>query len=72
MKTFPDTDRDGTPDVPEKYRSPLGRIVMEASWCPLALLRGGTWITWTAFIIALVLLAGIAVIIRIVIRKVRS
>jgi len=72
MKTFPDTDRDGIPDVPEKYRNPLGRVVMEASWCPVALLRAGTWITWTAFSIALVLLAGVAAVFRMVIRKVRG
>lgn len=70
MKTFPDIDRNGIPDVPEKYRDARGRIVMEASWSPISLLRGGNWLTWTAFIIILILLTGAGLAARSVIRKV--
>jgi 5'-nucleotidase len=72
MKTFPDIDRDGIPDVPEKYRAALGRIVMEPSWSPVALLRGGSWITWTAFGILLLLLAGVTALVVLIRKKLRK
>jgi len=49
VKNFPDRDRDGIPDVPEKYRGNLGRIVAEPSWNPFSLLSRGTYVTWIAF-----------------------
>lgn len=56
LQHFPDTDGDGIPDVPAKYRSRLDRIVVEAGWNPYRLLRRGTYVTWIA--LALFLLAG--------------
>ncbi len=72
MKTFPDTDGDGIPNVPSRYRQVEGRIVMEASLSPVALLRGGSWLTWTAFAVVLVLLAGITAVTVFVVRKLRG
>ncbi|HXZ35330.1 MAG TPA: bifunctional UDP-sugar hydrolase/5'-nucleotidase [Thermodesulfobacteriota bacterium] len=63
IKSFPDTSGDGIPDVPEKYRGKLGRIVVQASWNPVSLLSKGTMVTWGAFsaiVICLLLLALIA------------
>ena len=60
IKSFPDTSGDGIPDVPEKYRGKLGRIVAQASWNPVSLLSKGTMVTWGAFsavVICLLLLA---------------
>lgn len=58
--SFPDKDGDGIPDIPEKYRGKLGRIVKEPSWNPVSLLSRGTYVTWIAFAVLLVifLIAG--------------
>jgi 5'-nucleotidase len=63
VKNFPDTNGDGFPDVPEKYRGKLGRIVRETSWNPVSLLSGGTYVTWIAFgvIMGLILILGFGV-----------
>ena len=49
IKSFTDKDGDGIVDIPEKYRGKLGRIVIEASWNPAALLSKGNNITKWAF-----------------------
>ncbi len=59
IKSFPDTDGDGLPNVPDKYRNKLGRNVIEASLNPYKLLKRGTYVTWLAFS---VLLLGILLI----------
>jgi 5'-nucleotidase/UDP-sugar diphosphatase len=67
IRSFPDTNGDGIPDVPEKYRGKLGRIVVQASWNPVSLLSKGTMVTWGAFsavvggLLLLVLIAGFVV-----------
>jgi 5'-nucleotidase/UDP-sugar diphosphatase len=70
VKSFKDIDGDGIPDVPKKYKGKLGRIVKKASWNPVSLLWRGTWITWTAFAVFMVLLLIFAVVIRIIVRRV--
>jgi 5'-nucleotidase len=67
IKSFPDTNGDGLPDIPEKYRGKLGRIVKESSWNPVSLLSRGTWVTRAAFsavVILLIIFALIAIFIR--------
>ena len=49
IKSFPDTDGDGLPNVPEKYRNKLDRNVIEASLNPYKMLKRGTYVTWLAF-----------------------
>ncbi len=71
MKTFPDTDGDGIPDVPEHYREKLGRIIAEPSINPIALLRGGSWLTWSAFGVIVVIIALLAGVIVFVVSKIR-
>ena len=67
IRAFPDTNGDGIPDVPEKYRGKLGRIVVQASWNPVSLLSKGTMVTWGAFsalvagVLLLILIAGFMV-----------
>jgi len=63
VRDFPDKNRDGFPDIPEKYRGKLGRIVREASWNPVSLLSRGTYVTRIAFgvIMGLVLILGFGV-----------
>ena len=57
IKSLPDINGDGIPDIPEKYKAAQGRQQVEPSWNPYHLLRGGSYLTWTVFgIIAGVLL----------------
>jgi hypothetical protein len=42
VRSFRDTNGDGIPDLPEKYKTKLGRIVSEPSWYPDALIAGAT------------------------------
>jgi len=63
VKSFPDKDGDGIPDIPEKYRGKLGRITREPSWNPISLLSRGTYVTWIAFgvIMVLIFVVGLGV-----------
>ncbi len=72
MKTFPDADGDGIPNVPEIYRETLGRIVAQPSINPFALLRGGSWLTWSAFGVIIIITALLTGVIFLVVRKIRK
>jgi 5'-nucleotidase len=63
VNSFSDKNGDGIPDVPEKYRAKLGRIIREPSWNPVSLLSRGTYLTWIAFgvIMGLMFVFGIGV-----------
>ncbi len=60
VKSFPDKNGDGIPDIPEKYRAKLGRIIREPSWNPVSLLSRGTYVTWIALgvVIGLIFILG--------------
>jgi len=49
VRNFPDKNGDGLPDVPEKYRGKLNRIIREPSWNPISLLSRCSYVTWIAF-----------------------
>lgn len=56
VRSFRDRNGDGYPEVPDQYRSKLGRTVRDPSMNPVSLLKRGTWITWlTAGLIAAVI-----------------
>ena len=57
LASQPDTDGDGLPDVPERYRAGSGRIVVRSSWSLVALLGGATSITFIVLGTALLVLA---------------
>jgi 5'-nucleotidase / UDP-sugar diphosphatase len=61
VKNFPDKNGNGVPDIPEKYRGKLGRIIEAPSWNPVSLLSRGTYVTWIAFavIMGLILILGL-------------
>lgn len=63
VKGFPDKDGDGVPDILEKYRGQLGRIIKEPGWNPVSLLSRGTYVTWIAFgvIMSLIFIAGFVI-----------
>ena len=56
IQSFPDTNGDGSPDVPDKYRGKLGRMTRQASWNPVSLLSRGTVVTWASFSILLLVI----------------
>jgi 5'-nucleotidase len=60
VRSFPDKNGNGVPDIPEKYKGKLGRIVREPSWNPVSLLSRGTYVTWIFFgvITVLILILG--------------
>lgn len=63
VKSFPDKNGDEIPDIPEKYRGKLGRIIREPSWNPVSLLSRGTYVTWIAFgvVVVLIFIVGLGV-----------
>ena len=75
MKSFPDTDGNGVPDIPERYRQPEGRFSPSPSWNPIRLIAGGNWITYGAIGIGILLhILGIVLIgfvFRLVRRRIR-
>lgn len=71
IRSFEDRTGDGLPDIPEKYRAPLGRIVKEASLNPVNLLSRGTAVTWAALGILVVILAALVSVTALVVRRIR-
>jgi len=61
VKSFPDKNGDGIPDIPEKYGGKLGRIVREPSWNPVSLLSRGSYLSWIAFglVIGFIFIVGL-------------
>ena len=57
MKSFPDTDGNGVPNIPEKYRRPEGRITSAPSWNPVRLITSGNRITYGVLAVAILLLS---------------
>jgi 5'-nucleotidase len=70
IKSFPDRNGDGLPDIPDKYKGKLGRIVSEVSLNPVSLLSRGTIVTWGAFTAFVVFLIVVALIVRFILKKV--
>ncbi|MDY6968128.1 MAG: bifunctional UDP-sugar hydrolase/5'-nucleotidase [Spirochaetota bacterium] len=63
IKSFIDIDGDGLVDIPKKYKGKLGRIVIEASWNPVALLSKGNYITKWVFslFVLFLIIAGLLI-----------
>ncbi len=56
MRSFPDTNKNGIPDIPDKYRLPEGRFQAEPSLNPIKLIAGGNLITYGVFIAGFIVL----------------
>jgi hypothetical protein len=72
LRSFKDENKNGIPDIPEKYQLPEGRILAEPSMNPLKLIGGGNAITYGALFIGIILLCGFVFFIMLVVRKIRS
>jgi 5'-nucleotidase / UDP-sugar diphosphatase len=71
LKGFPDTDGDGIPDIPARYRGPEGRFSAAPSRNPVDLIAGGNAITWGAIGIVMTILILIGLAILLVVRFIR-
>jgi 5'-nucleotidase/UDP-sugar diphosphatase len=75
MKSFPDENGNGTPDIPTRYRQPEGRFSPDPSWNPIRLIAGGNGITYGAIGIGVLLhILGIVLIgffFRLIRRRIR-
>jgi 5'-nucleotidase len=71
IKSFPDTDADGIPNILDKYKGKLGRIVVEDSYNPISLLSRGTIVTWAAFSCMVTLLVLLSWIVLLIVKRVR-
>jgi len=71
IQSFPDTNGDGSPDVPDKYRGKLGRMTRQASWNPVSLLSRGTLVTWAAFSILLLAILVVGFLSVFVVKKLK-
>lgn len=56
MKSFPDADGNGVPNIPDQYRQPEGRITSAPSWNPVRLIAGGNRITYGVLAAAILVL----------------
>jgi 5'-nucleotidase len=72
VRSFPDTDGDGIPEIPSRYAGPEGRIVRAPSLSPVALLTRASYVTWAAVgavVLVLAVLAGVALLIVFLVRR---
>jgi 2',3'-cyclic-nucleotide 2'-phosphodiesterase (5'-nucleotidase family) len=72
LRSFKDTNKNGIPNIPEKYQQPEGRIQVETSMNPVKLIGGGNAVTYGALLIGLTLLCAWLFLMCQVIRKIRS
>jgi 5'-nucleotidase/UDP-sugar diphosphatase len=66
LRSLPDTNGNGLPDVPASYASPAGRLAAEPSWNPIKLLAEAHGPTF----ILLGLIAGLSAILIIIVRAI--
>jgi 5'-nucleotidase / UDP-sugar diphosphatase len=67
VQSLRDTDGDGIPDIPDKYKVKLGRIIEKPSWNPINLISRGTMPTVIAALILGVILAIIILVVAVII-----
>ncbi|MCP4132237.1 MAG: bifunctional metallophosphatase/5'-nucleotidase [bacterium] len=72
IRSFRDTNGNKLPEMPEKYRGTDGRIVVEASWNPVSLLKKGTFITWAVFGVFCLGTILFLLIVRFIVKKIRK
>jgi 5'-nucleotidase/UDP-sugar diphosphatase len=72
MRSFADTDRNGIPNIPDRYKGPEGRYQAEPSLNPIKIIAGGSAITYGTLIIGFIFLCVLVFLVWLVIRKIRS
>ena len=71
LRSFPDSDDDGMPDVPAKYAGSLDRVNKRPSWNPFSLVKRSAWQTRAAVLFILGGLFVAALVVRAVVKKKR-
>ncbi len=71
LRQLPDTDGDGLPEIPERYRGAAPRMIAAGGWQPWLLLRNATRLMWGASLVALLLLSALILGLRFVLRRLR-
>jgi len=69
VRSFPDTNGNGIPDIPDKYKGKLGRIIEAPSWNPMTLVSRGTTPTLVVTGIFVVLLLFVIIFMVMKIRR---
>jgi 5'-nucleotidase / UDP-sugar diphosphatase len=69
LKSLPDRNGNGIPDLPENYRNPDGRSVAVPSWNPVDLLSGAGWITGCVLAAAAFVLIALFLVIWWIVRR---
>ena len=64
LRSFPDADGNGIPEIPAAYAKPAGRMRAEPSWNPVRLLAGAHGPTWIVLGLAVVVFALAALVVR--------
>ncbi|MBW1890229.1 MAG: bifunctional metallophosphatase/5'-nucleotidase [Deltaproteobacteria bacterium] len=72
VRTFGDSNGNGIPDIPEKYRSLEGRQTIDSSINPVKLLAGGNYLTWIAAALIMAAILFTALLVYIPVRIVRK
>ena len=72
MRTFPDTNRNGIPNIPAKYRSAQGRYQAEPSKALNKIFSGGNYITYGVLIAGFVVLCVFVCLIWLVAARIRK
>jgi 2',3'-cyclic-nucleotide 2'-phosphodiesterase (5'-nucleotidase family) len=72
MRSFKDTDRKGIPNIPDRYKGPEGRYQAQPSLNPIKLIAGSNAITYVALIVGFIFLCVLALLVWLVVRKIRS
>ena len=72
LRSFPDSDGNGIPEIPARYRQPEGRFAAAPSWNPVDLIAGGNVITYGALGIGLLLVLLAAGLILLAVRFIRK
>lgn len=74
VRTFPDTDGNGVPNMPARYLGKLGRNLREPSWNPVSLVSRPSWVTWLAIgvaALALLIVVLLVLLVRRIVRRIR-
>ena len=71
LKSFPDSDGNGIPEIPVRYRQPEGRFAAAPSWNPVDLIVGGNAITYGAIGIGVLLHVLMILLIGFLVRLIR-
>jgi len=71
LRSFGGKEEGAAGRVPSKYGGPLGRVIVEAGWNPVKLVRGGNYLTYLALAAIVLVALAAATVCFIVIRRIR-